>query len=83
MKKKSFQCSRNVCVYALRIREAIDLVLLGKEGSYVPTGMLAWRRNWRTVVTARSAHAEFVVMAMNASVDWSGLHVGESAAMYN
>ena len=35
------------------------------------------------VVTARSAHVEFVVMAMNARVDWSGLHVGKSAAMYN
>ena len=45
---------RGGVVCALKIRElTLDIIYL--------TWMLAWRRNWWTVVTARFARAEFVV----------------------
>ena len=63
----------------------IDPLPIGEEGSYVP-GMdadveveLADGCNCM-VVTAR---VEFILTVMITSVDWSGLHAGESTIIYN
>ena len=54
-----------------------------KKDSIYLIGMLAWRQNWWTVVTAWSACIRFVATVVITDADWLGLHAEKSATIYN
>ena len=58
------------------------LLSMEKDSIYL-TRMLAWRRNWRIVATARSTRVESVVTGVIIGAGWLGLHAGISAIVHN
>ena len=51
-------------MYALRVREAINLLLLGEEGSYVPDMDASMEAKLADGFNARSACAGFIIIVV-------------------